>query len=137
MQVLNITPGGMRDEEDVSDYDLVMWRGTVEYLHSREVFLRLFGQGSTYSDVYTFRALIGWEYQPDSNIYLAYEQWRDNSESDFRITNQGLFLKVRSISTFLIAAYLQPLVASPREIASSRGVSLGHVPRQVETYHGS
>ena len=84
----------MRDEDDVSDYDLVMWRGTVEYLHSREVFLRLFGQGSTYSDVYSFRALIGWEYQPDSNIYLAYEQWRDNSESDFRVTNQGLFLKV-------------------------------------------
>jgi hypothetical protein len=84
----------MREGEPSDDYDVLIWQGTTEYLFSRELFFRLFGQGSNQTDLYTFRALVGWEFLPDSNIYLAYEQWRDDSEDDFELVNQAVFLKV-------------------------------------------
>ncbi len=91
----------MREGEFAGDYNLLLWRGTVSYLFTRELYLRLFGQGAKadppeyYSENgrYVFRALLGWEFLPDSNIYLAYEQWRDDSGGDFTLINQGVFLK--------------------------------------------
>jgi hypothetical protein len=80
--------------EPADDYDVSIWQATAEYLTTRELFFRVFSQGSSQNDIYTFRALIGWEYRPDSNIYLAYEQWRDDSHGDFELVNQGIFLKV-------------------------------------------
>jgi hypothetical protein len=75
------------------DYDIVIWLGSLNYLFTRELYLRLFAQGSTQNDLYAFRSLVGWEYLPDSNIYVAYEQWRDDANGDFRLVNQGVFLK--------------------------------------------
>ncbi|MCK4594815.1 hypothetical protein KAU45_09965, partial [bacterium] len=91
----------MRENEFVGDYDLLLWRGTISYLFTRELYLRLFGQGAKADPPeyyyengrYVFRALLGWEFLPDSNVYLAYEQWRDDSGGDFALINQGVFLK--------------------------------------------
>jgi hypothetical protein len=80
--------------ETAENYDVAIWRGDIEYLHSRELFFRLFGQGSTQNDIYTFRALIGWEFSPDSCIHVAYEQTRDDSGGSFELSDQGVFLKV-------------------------------------------
>lgn len=77
-----------------SDYDVAIWQTTAEYLFTRELFFRLFGQGSTQNDQNVFRALLGWEYTPDSNLYLAYEQWRDDSDGAFELVNHGIFLKL-------------------------------------------
>ena len=82
------------DGEPVEDYDVTIWTVTGEYLYSRELFFKLFGQGSTQTDLYTLRVLAGWEYRPDSNIYLAYEQWRDDTDGDFDLVNHGIFLKI-------------------------------------------
>jgi hypothetical protein len=79
--------------QPVEDYDIVIWQGSLNYLFTRELYVRLFAQGSTQNDLYAFRTLVGWEYLPDSNIYLAYEQWRDDTGGDFRMVNQGVFLK--------------------------------------------
>ncbi len=84
----------MREGEPSDDYDVFIWQGIAEYLFARELFFRLFGQGSNQTDLYTFRALLGWEFLPDSNVYLAYEQWRDNSGDAFDMVNQGVFLKL-------------------------------------------
>ena len=82
------------DGEPAEDYDVTIWTVTGEYLYSRELFFKLFGQGSTQTDLYTLRVLTGWEYKPDSNIYLAYEQWRDDTDGDFDLVNHGIFLKI-------------------------------------------
>jgi hypothetical protein len=92
--VLEYNKWWMEAGEQTDDYDVAIWRGDIEYLHSRELFLRLFGQGSTQNDIYTFRALIGWEFRSDSNIYLAYEQTRDDSAGLFELSDHGVFLKV-------------------------------------------
>ncbi len=92
--VLRYSKWWMRDGEPSEDYDVTIWQGIAEYLFTRELFFRLFGQGSDQTDLYTFRALLGWEFLPDSNIYLAYEQWRDDSEDDFELVNQAVFLKI-------------------------------------------
>ncbi|MCU0613391.1 MAG: hypothetical protein MUE60_16605 [Candidatus Eisenbacteria bacterium] len=84
----------MDENQPSGDYDVAIWQSTVEYLFTRELFLRLFGQGSTQSDQYVFRALVGWEYRPDSNLYLAYEQWRDDSDNGLELVNHGIFLKL-------------------------------------------
>lgn len=84
----------MASGEKADNYDVAIWRGDIEYLHSRELFLRLFGQGSTQNDIYTFRALVGWEFRPDSNIHVAYEQMRDDSAGSFELSDHGIFLKV-------------------------------------------
>jgi len=82
------------------DYDIVIWLGSLNYLFTRELYVRLFAQGSTQNDLYAFRTLVGWEYLPDSNIYLAYEQWRDDSGGDFLMVNQGVFLKAEYFLQF-------------------------------------
>ncbi len=92
--VLRYNKWWMRENEPHTDYDVLIWQGIAEHLFNRELFLRLFGQGSNQSNLYTFRALVGWEFLPDSNIYLAYEQWRDDSGGKFELVNQGVFLKV-------------------------------------------
>lgn len=91
---LQYTHRWMDQNQPSSDYDVAIWQSTIEYLFTRELFLRVFGQGSTQNDQYVFRALQGWEYRPDSNLYPAYEQWRDDSGDDFELVNHGLFLKL-------------------------------------------
>jgi hypothetical protein len=82
-----------REGEPVEDYTVNIWQGTADFLFTRELYLRLFAQGSDQNDSYTFRGLVGWEYLPDSHLYLAYERWYDDSTADFRLVNQGVFLK--------------------------------------------
>lgn len=84
----------MDPDEPAPDYDVAIWSANADYLFTRELFHRVFGQGSTQDDRYAFRALLGWEYKPDSRIYLAYEQRRDDSAGDFTLVNHGVFLKV-------------------------------------------
>ncbi|MBD3400504.1 MAG: hypothetical protein GF399_09245 [Candidatus Coatesbacteria bacterium] len=80
--------------EGVEDYQINIWQATADYLFTRELYFRLFTQGSDQNDLYTFRGLLGWEFLPDSHVYLAYERWYDNDADEFELVNQGVFLKV-------------------------------------------
>lgn len=86
--------------EPVEDYDVLIRTATANYLFSREFYLRLFSRGSSRNDIYTFRALAAWEYLPDSNLYLSYEQWREDTPTAFELINQGVFLKMDYLLQF-------------------------------------
>lgn len=81
------------EDEGVEDYEINIWQATADYLFTRELYFRLFTQGSDQNDVYTFRGLLGWEFLPESFLYVAYERWHDDSNDDFELINQGVFLK--------------------------------------------
>jgi len=95
----------MEEGQALDGYSVILWEGHITYLLSRDFYVRLLGLGGDFSeefhttfpgaisDTITMRALVGWEFMPDSNIYLAYEQWRDNTSDEFQLINQGIFLK--------------------------------------------
>ena len=60
--ILEFNRWWMDEGEPVDDYDVTIWQATAEYLTTRELFFRLFSQGSSQNDIYTFRTLIGWEF---------------------------------------------------------------------------
>jgi hypothetical protein len=59
--------------------DNLYWRGIV--------------QGDNEDDLYLGSFLVGWEYQPGSNAYLAYEEERLKSGRGFELVDRRVFLK--------------------------------------------
>jgi|GEM_PF-1420927 len=102
---INYNHWKMEEGQTIDGYTVILWESHITYLLSNDFYIRLLGLGGDFSeefhtaypgaisDTITMRALVGWEFMPDSNIYLAYEQWRDNTDNEFQLINQGIFLK--------------------------------------------
>ena len=64
------------------------------FLFSRELFCRVFVQGNRNTDQYAVNMLLSYEYRPNSRLYLAYNERRDDSAGDMKVTNRIFFVKL-------------------------------------------
>ena len=64
------------------------------FLFSREVFYRIFAQGNRNTDQYAVNMLLSYEYRPNSRLYLAYNERRDDTAGDMKVTNRIFFVKL-------------------------------------------
>jgi hypothetical protein len=65
-----------------------------------KLYWRAIVQGDNEDDLYLGSFLVGWEYQPGSNAYLAYEEERFKSERAFELVDRRVFLKGSYMLTF-------------------------------------
>ena len=64
------------------------------FLLSRELFYRVFVQGNRNTDQYAVNMLLSYEYRPNSRLYLAYNERRDDTAGDMKVTNRIFFVKL-------------------------------------------
>ncbi len=87
------------------DTDGRFWTGSIRttYLFNKDVFLRIFAQtglSRTYYDqdqthrTYLVSGLLGWEFLPRSNLFLAYNEDGSASDGHFKLNNRALVVKV-------------------------------------------
>jgi hypothetical protein len=65
----------------------------LNYQITKKLFARTFIQSSGLDYTWTFNGLIGYNYLPGSNIYLAYNEWREYSLPNKPLLGRILFLK--------------------------------------------
>jgi len=65
-----------------------------------ELYWRVIVQGDNEDDLYLGSFLVGWEYLPGSNAYLAYEEERFNSDRAFELVDRRVFLKASYMISF-------------------------------------